>query len=259
MAAQQGFQYEHNTATYLKKLRLVDKNFHPAGSGSDRPDLEITHDGQTCGVELKITAASAGSLVLKYSPTARQGDRWGFNDIAGDPEKKFLANLADESGALKEINKKWKNIPLKQDNPDPLFKVKVAKIAPQKRYEIELMNFKELNGDVDARYIDKYYIQKKTYYVNVGTHGFYTFGPKDPFGLNTKLKQVNLPQVPQFGKAANSRWRARVQYKGSGNYQFTFELSFSIPSSEKSPYNIAPIKKGTVMIDPDEVNISCFL
>ena len=67
MAAQQGFQYEINAANVLKPMGFVPKNFMPAGAGHNQPDLMLEHKGKKSGCELKITAASAGSLVLKYN------------------------------------------------------------------------------------------------------------------------------------------------------------------------------------------------
>ena len=87
--------------------------------------------------------------------------------------------------------------------------------------------------------------------MNVGTHGFYLLGSKNPLALKG---------VPRFGTAAQAKYRARVQAKGGGSYQFTFEMSFSIRSSDKSPYNIAPIGgKGSVTIDMLKLNLDWFL
>jgi hypothetical protein len=66
-APQQGFQYEKNAADVLKPLGIVPPNFKPAGAGSKVPDLMLIKNGVQSGCELKITAASAGSLVMKYS------------------------------------------------------------------------------------------------------------------------------------------------------------------------------------------------
>ena len=93
-------------------------------------------------------------------------------------------------------------------------------------------------------------MKKKTYYVNVGTHGFYLMGIKNP---------LKLKGVPTFSSAAKATYRARVQYKGGGNYQFTFEMQFSIPSSKKSVYNIAPVDGKSVTILKKELNLGCFL
>ena len=73
MAAQQGFQYEQNAADLLKPMGLVPESFKPAGASHDQPDLMLLYKGKEAGCELKITAASAGSLVLKYS-----NKKWSF-------------------------------------------------------------------------------------------------------------------------------------------------------------------------------------
>ena len=37
-----------------------------------------------------------------------------------------------------------------------------------------------------------------------------------------------LKKVPRFSVSSKALWRARVQAKGGGNYQFTFEMGFRI-------------------------------
>ena len=84
--------------------------------------------------------------------------------------------------------------------------------------------------------------------MNVGTHGFYMMGNRNPY---------RLKKVPRFSVSSNALWRARVQAKGGGNYQFTFEMGFRIV--KKSQYNIAPVKsKLNLEIDKGAVDISCF-
>jgi hypothetical protein len=75
-------------------------------------------------------------------------------------------------------------------------------------------------------------------------------GGTDPNKLNARLKKAGMKPIPRFGTSATLDYRARVQAKGGGTYQFTFELSFRIPSNAKSPYNIAPLsgKKRDVTI-----------
>jgi hypothetical protein len=70
---------------------------------------------------------------------------------------------------------------------------------------------------------------------------------------------LKFKDVPRFGTAANATYRARVQYKGGGNYQFTFEMQFSIPSAKKSPFNIAPVDGKSVKIIEKNLNLACFL
>jgi hypothetical protein len=62
-----------------------------------------------------------------------------------------------------------------------------------------------------------------------------------------------------FGSSAKATYRARVQYKGAGNYQFTFEMQFSIPTNKKSPFNIAPVDGKSVTIIKNKLNLSCFI
>lgn len=249
MAAQQGFQYEVNAANILKSMGLVPKSFVPAGAGHDQPDLMLEFKKIKAGCELKITAASAGSLVLKYDSKDKKNP-WKFGDIKkDDDEKLFIADLAEEVGLFDIIKKQWKEVPLKRDKDD-LWEATAGKLSPQERYERDRDTFKDIKGEIPASKIEQYYNKKDTYYVNVGTHGFYLMGTKNP---------LKLKEVPRFGTSAKATYRARVQYKGGGNYQFTFEMQFSIPSAKKSPFNIAPVDGKSVTIKKDQLNLSCFL
>lgn len=255
MTAQQGFQYEVNAANFLKPLGLVPKSFTPAGASHDQPDLMLQYKKKTSGCELKITDASAGSLVLKYDITNKR-QPWAFNDIdANDDEKLFLRDLAIRSGALKRINATWKESPIKRDK-DKNWQLLFGKLTPEQRYRRDLELFRDIKEDIPASEISDYYNTKKTFYVNVGTHGFYLFGNKDELGLSSTIKKLSLPSIPKFENAARAWYRARVQYKGSGNYQFTFELQFKVQT--KSPYNIAPITKTSVAILEQQAALQCF-
>ena len=247
--AQQGFVYEENTAKFLKSKGLVPQNFNPAGASSTQPDLMLTFKQQKAGCELKITAASAGSLVLKYDSKDTRTP-WKFGDISeNDTEKLFIKQLAEEIKLFDIIKKKWQEVPYKREK-DELWESTVGKLSKKEQYERDRDTFKDIRGEIPASKIEQYYNKKKTFYVNVGTHGFYLLGNKNP---------LKLKDVPSFGKSAKATYRARVQYKGSGNYQFTFEMQFSIPSSKKSPFNIAPVDGKTVVIRKNEVNLGCFV
>ena len=249
MAAQQGFQYEINAANILKPMGLVPKNFMPAGAGHDQPDLMLEYKKVKAGCELKITAASAGSLVLKYDSKDKRNP-WKFGDISeDDSEKIFIRDLAYEVGLFDIIKKQWKEIPLKRDK-DALWESTAGKMTPKERYERDRDTFSDIRGEISATKIEEYYNKKDTYYVNVGTHGFYMMGKKNP---------LKLKDVPTFGNSAKATYRARVQYKGSGNYQFTFEMQFSIPSSKKSKFNIAPVDGKSVTIQKQNLNLTCFV
>lgn len=248
MAAQQGFEYEKNAAAELKKYGLVPKTFIPAGAGHDQPDLMLEYKKIKAGCELKISAASAGSLVIKYDSKDKKNP-WKFGDIKqDDDEKLFIKDLANEVGLFGIIKKEWKEIPYKRDK-DVTWEATAGKLTPKKRYERDRDTFKDIRGEIPATKIEQYYNKKDTYYVNVGTHGFYLMGIKNPFKLS---------DVPRFGSSAKATYRARVQYKGNDNYQFTFEMQFSIPANKKSTFNIAPVVGKTVNINKKELNLSCF-
>ena len=236
MAAQQGFIYEQNTYDYLKPLGFVPTTFTPAGAGHDRPDLMLLYKNKEVGCELKISGASAGSLVLKYD--MKKG--WGFGDVKQDEkEKLFIKDLADYVNLFKIINKRWKDIPYKivKKDQDDEWKKTIGILSGYQRYRRDFKTFPEIKGDIPSTKIEQYYVTKETYYVNVGTHGFFLMGNVNPYGLGG---------IPKFGDAITAKYRARVQDKGAGNYQFTFEMSFS--PKMYSPYNIAPCSKTDVRI-----------
>ena len=244
-ATQQGFAYEKNAAETLKKFGIVPATFTPAGAGSDIPDLMLQKGSVKSGCELKITAASAGSLVMKYD-----NGNWsiGQTDETND-EKLFIMDLAKELGVLNIIKEKWNQEPYKFTK-NPAIKKEIEGLDKKAVYTKEHSRFKEIKGEIPATKIEEYYNKMKTYYVNVGTHGFYLLGPKNP---------LKLSGVPRFGSAAKASYRARVQYKGGGAYQFTFEMSFSISTDKKSQYNIAPISKNSVTIDTNKLELDWFL
>ena len=240
-APQQGFKYEENVVDVLKPLGFVPSYFIPAGAGHDQPDLMLLHNGIEAGCELKISAASAGSLVMK-----KVAGIWmvGKQDEK-DEEKLFISQLAEELGIIDMIEKKWKADPYKFTQ-DPKIKEEVEGLDKRQIYSAELKRFPEIKGKINPTKIEEYYNKKKTYYVNVGTHGFYLLGKKNP---------LKLKGIPTFGSAASAGFRARVQAKGGGTYQFTFEMSFSIKSSSKSPYNIGPVSGKSVQIVQSKLSL----
>lgn len=264
--AQQGFQYEKNVATLLKEWGLVEKSFNPAGSTSDTADLVMVWKKKPVNVELKITAASGGSLALQWN----KNKKWHFSDdIKNNSEKVFLAELAYDCGAMNQINSNWKGFPAKFAQTSSTIKeekfiaslYKEAKTRPQKDniYNRELEIFEELNKELSGKVISDYYKMKKTYYVNIGTNGFFRFGNDDPSKINENCRKRKIAEVPVFANAAKVKWRTRVQAKGGGNWQYTFELSFSVSKSNNSPYNIGPIDGNSVNIQKSKLSLDCFL
>ena len=166
-----------------------------------------------------------------------------------DVEKQFIKDLGEEIGIFKLIQKNWKEVPLKREK-DELLVAQIKSMSKKEIYERDRDTFPDIRGEIPASKIEEYYNKKDTYYVNVGTHGFYLMGRSNP---------LKLKELPTFGSSAKATYRARVQYKGNDNYQFTFEMQFSIPSAKKSPYNIAPVDGKSVTIKQKEIDLGCFV
>ena len=241
MAVQEGFLYEQNAYKALKKPNL-HKDIavgQIAGASSNKPDITIKSGNSTSGVELKNQPTAAGSLVLQFHKGS-----WNFGPTDGKEEKEFLKQLGTAAGVLDILNSKWKTPILQYDNNGKKIYVGAEKNIA---YRKDLESFGKL--PLSARYIDvpskavcDYYNKKGSYYLNVGTRGFYTLN-RDKLGLNSKLRKIGASGIPDFGDAATTKIRLRVQPKGGGDYQIVFTLQFS--SISPSPFNIAPILKGS--------------
>ena len=270
MAVQQGFQYEKNAVDYLKKYNLCDGVI--AGASHDKPDLMLTIGNQKAGCELKISPTAGGSLVLKYFD--KKTTHWQFGEVVHDEtEKMFLKDLAINSGVLNKVNEKWKIRPYLIEDRDKEHEAIMLKIPLRERYNSDLKSCPDVRISLDSNSISKYYNLKNTYYINVGTHGFYLLGDRDPLNLNEKLKNSIL--IPKFEASASIVARVRCQSKGvtkaeaaekskgtigAQGYQFTFTLEFSV--NKKSPYNIAPLASNgkSVNILPNRENeLKCLL
>lgn len=242
-AAQQGFMYELNAVNMLKPYGIVPQSFVPAGAGSNIPDLMIKFpndpSSKASGCELKISSASAGSLVMRWDK-----GKWIIGkENEQNEEKIFISDLAKEVGILELITKQWKQEPYKFTKNKKILD-EIEGLGKREIYSREHSRFPEIKGSIHAKKIEEYYIKKKTYYINIGTQGFFLLGEKNPLGLQN---------VPEFGNSASASYRARVQAKGGGSYQFTFEMSFSINRTNMSPFNIAPTIGKTVKIDKDKM------
>jgi len=244
--AQEGFLYEENAYKALQKYKISTGGV--AGASHDKPDLTIQNKSKkTTGCELKNSPTAAGSLVMKY-----YDGKWQFGDIGKDPEKEFLVELAKKFNLLREMNtsgthgKDWRGkVPCLQ-NDERGKKIIVGAKDKTAAYKADLEKFgaqNEVHVPIPAKAICDYYIAKKCSYINVGTHGFFTLAGKDLLGLQPKLKANKNSPIPDFATNASAVIRVRCQYKGGGDYQFVMTLQFGKVS--KSPYNIAPIKKGS--------------
>lgn len=270
MAAQQGFVYEENATKYLKQFGLSDGI--TAGASHTRPDLMLVVRGKEAGCELKISPTAGGSLVIKAY--ANSSPHWRFGEIDHDEtEKQFLADLAISSGVLAKINQRWETPIYNVSDRTPAWEREMLKIPLRKRYDQDLKTCPDIKLELPADAMTKYYNLKKTYYINVGTHGFYLLGNADPLGLNDRLQKAGKPLVPKFEDKCKITARVRCQSKGvtkadaqekskgaigAQGYQFTFTIEFALPKNT-SPYNICPIDGKSVNIITNKADYSCLL
>lgn len=268
MAAQQGFVYEENTTKFLKRFGLSDGIV--AGASHDRPDLMLTVRGMSEGCELKISPTAGGSLVIKAY--ANSLPHWRFGDIDHDEtEKKFLADLAKSSGVLDKINRMWETPIYNIADRNPAWEKQMLSIPLRERYDYDLKTCPDIKLELPSDAMSKYYNLKKTYYINVGTHGFYLLGNKDPLGLNDRMKKAGMDLIPKFEDKCKIVARVRCQSKGvtkadaeekskgkigGQGYQFTFTIEFRLPQAS-SPYNIAPINGSSVTILESKATLQC--
>lgn len=260
MASQQGFEYEKNAINYLKPFGLSDGIF--AGASHDRPDIMLTVRGEKAGCELKISPTAGGSLVIKAY--ANKSPHWQFGEIDHDEtEKVFLRDLAIKSGALQQINERWSMPVYNISDRTSAWEREMLKTPLRDRYSQDLKTCPDVKLNLSAKEMSDYYNLKKTHYINIGTHGFYLLGDKDPLGLNKRMKEIKKPLIPNFEDFATLTARVRCQSKGISKqdaaekskrviggqgYQFTFTIEFGMKTANSSPYNIAPISGKDVNI-----------
>lgn len=246
--AQEGFDYEKNAYNALQKYKISTGEY--AGASHDKPDLTIKRGRDTSGVELKNQPTAAGSLVMKY-----YNGKWDYGAYKGEIEKEFIHDMAESKNLLRVMNvsgsagSKWRGkIPhLQNDASGKKIYIPPA-LASNKRkaYDQDIKKFggdNEVHIEIPASAICQYYITKNCSYINVGTHGLFTLNGMDKLGLNAILIKNKLDPIPDFAKSAEARIRVRCQPKGGGDYQFVTTMEFKRVA--KSPYNLAPLQKGT--------------
>lgn len=259
---QEGFLYEINAYKALQKYKISTGG--TAGASHDKPDLTIQARGKKTGCELKNSPTAAGSLVMKY-----YNGKWDFGDYKGEVEKEMLVSIAKKANLLREMNSagpagtQWrKSEPVLQNDSGGGKLLSMGDIKNikdrQLAYATDIGNFggqNELHIDVGSKAVCDYYITKKCSYIDVGTHGFFTLNGKDDLGLNKKLKELGLPPIPDFGKSSDTIIRMRCHLKSKSKAQYQWSLTLQFSNVKKSPYNIAPVKKGTKStIDVDALN-----
>jgi len=270
MAVQQGFEYEKNAIALLNLKGFSDGIF--AGASHARPDITLVVRKQLAGCELKMSPTAGGSLVIKAY--ANKLPHWQFGNINdGETEKLFLADLVTRSGAAAEINEKWSAPVYNVADRSPEWEKEMLKTPLRKRYDTDLKTCPDVKLKLDAKSMSDYYNLKKTHYINIGTHGFYLLGDRDPLKLNERMKKLGQLLIPRFEDKATLTARIRCQSKGvtkaaaaekskgtigAQGYQFTFTLEFGMTSANSSHYNIAPIDGKSVDIIKSKLNTKCF-
>ena len=259
--AQQGFEYEENAMNSLKKFGWVKPTAQVAGASHDKADLYLFHNKIEYGCELKKDLASAGSLVIHHYGNGK----YDFGDTEGSIEKEFLKGLGKSNNVISAITQKWKDKPFLQNNRDDkwVLKIKSTGMSLRERYNHDV-KLGDIYFPLSNSSISKYYNLKKTYYINVATHGFYLLGSSDPAGFN----RIVNPKVPSWDACHTAVLRIRFQSKGvtkaemtekqkgfpftgGQGYQITMEIQFK--SVTKSHYNIAPIIGKTPNIDESKI------
>jgi len=259
--AQEGFLYEENVAKALKKKKWVKSNYTPAGASSNRPDLDLFIDNKEYGCELKKDLASAGSLVIHHIGKGK----YEFGDTEGSPEKEFMKGLGMKAGILRKLSSTWGELFLHKTR-DEKWKAMVRRYgySLKERYEWDRDNATDIYFPLPKNTISSYYNIKYTYYINVGSHGFFLLGNKDPAGLNKYAD----PIIPLWDNNHTAILRTRVQSKGvtkaskeednkgwpnagAQGYQVTMEISFKSVST--SPYNIGPVVGKSAVIDEKKI------
>jgi len=263
--AQEGFLYEENVAKALQKRGLVKEDYQPAGASSDRPDLDLLVNDKEYGCELKKDLASAGSLVIHYN---NGNGRFTYGDTGGSKEKEFMKGLGDQVRILDAIKNKWKQklwICVDRDARWMKRWNESGQPTLRDRYQYDLSVCPDIYFPLPNTTIEKYYNLKDTYYLNVGTHGFYLLGNKDPAKMNRGVS----PSIPLWSNNHQAVLRTRIQSKGvtkaerqeaatknpagGQGYQITMEIQFK--SVVKSIYNIGPVTKGSATIIDSQLRL----
>ena len=245
--AQQGFMYENNAFNALGKFKI--STGMTAGASHLLPDLTVQRKGKKAGIELKNSPTAAGSLVMKY-----YGNRWAYGDYEDSEEKRIIYKLAESKNLLREMNhsgkfgQNWRNAgpPVLQNTPEGKKITVPGNLTRDEAYQKDIAKFggqNEIYLDIPASAICDYYLSKNCSYINVGTHGFYTLKGKDVLGINRILTTNGHAKIPDFSDFASATIRVRCQNKGKGDYQFVTTFQFGI--NKRSPYNIAPLSKGS--------------
>ena len=234
--------YERELVNVLKTFGFVPQNYAPAGSDDTRPDIEMTINGIKAGIEVKLDSKAAfgsGTVDFSYINFAAGRDPWiygGKDTKAGQ----LLEEMAKKEKLLQTINERWhtKNPIIKNYVPykiqDQRYFKNVKLPSKREQYAKDQQSLREIQIDIPTQYISTYYVSKDSPYLQTGDCGLCIFGNVDPLNLASK-------GVPKF-RPKSAFFRVRVQPKGSGNYNFTYDMY--IKGLNKSSHTLGVAGKG---------------
>jgi len=232
-----GRVYERGLVEALKAFGYVPQNYQPAESDDTRPDIEMTVNGISAGVEVKLDSKAAfgsGTVDFDYVAFAANRDPWVFGG-KGAEAGQLIEEMAKKENLLDEINKKWFSnntvakgyVPYKINNQRYLRNVRLPSKSEQ--YQKDQQSLPEIKLSIPTRYISEYYVKKHSPYLQTGDCGICVLSStEDPLGLRSKGVPLFNPREAYF--------RVRVQPKGSGNYRFAYEMY--IKGLNKSPHSL---------------------
>lgn len=160
----------------------------------------------------------------------------------------FLKDIAHDVNLISEIKDKWGTPFNHQDRTEEVQEA-MLKIPLRERYKKDKETCPDIRIPLPETAMSDYYNKKDVHYLNVGTHGFYLMGSKDPLELT---KNNNIPKIEDFVKmTARIRCQPKTLSKsakqeletgkiGSQGYQFTFSLEFAVQKGS-SDFNLAKI------------------
>jgi hypothetical protein len=237
-----GRVYERGLVDALKVFGYVPQNYQPAESDDTRPDIEMTVNGISAGIEVKLDSKAAfgsGTIDFDYVRFAAGRDPWVYGG-KGAKAGQLIEEMAKKEKLLETINEKWyKNnsvikeyVPYKIENQRYLKNVKLP--SKKDQYTKDQQSLPEIKIDIPTQYISTYYVSKDSPYLQTGDCGLCILGNVDPLKLTSK-------GVPKF-RPQGAYFRVRVQPKGSGNYRFAYEMY--VKGLNKSPFSLGAAGSG---------------
>jgi hypothetical protein len=215
MSDNKGILYEATLNKNLKKYKVQDPGFQPAGSDSNAPDAMLRYKKKDYKVEVKLDLnVDFGQGSLDYDLEKNLWTLGGANTPSAKQMREFLTAI----NVPKYVQQKWgpKGPPRKYTIPFTQYK--------QEDVDHDYASFKDEFIDIPKDSVARYYNSKDTYYIQIGGFGLYYMG-KDKANLG----------VPEF----NLQLKLRMRLKRGGsnpiyNYRFTTAIQAVKGSLAKS-------------------------